>query len=239
MPARERLRQCGRDEPRDFRKAVCCHALVGVTDVRIGEAVEHGVAVGGQVDGAGLIGRETRDDIVGHVVVRHAVDGRHGTAFVNRVQPQQRAGPGDAAMAGVEHANLCFFVRQHRRDELDAHTFERWPPGTEIVFHHPLRKGFGHHGAAVLPAGLCGHAFAQGVGRAWRDAIDHRVRRAGMCVEPCNEAAVAWFAAQREELAQAAAEALAVVAQVVAIEQREWRAATLQAQVQQTGQRAV
>ena len=74
--------------------AVHRHALVGVADRRVAEAVEHGVAVGGQVDRAGA---QAGNGVVGDVVERQLADLGVVRALVDVEEAGQRAGPGDAA----------------------------------------------------------------------------------------------------------------------------------------------
>ncbi len=91
-------------------------------------------------------------------------------------QPDERARPCDAAMARVQDADFGFLVGQHGFDELCTHPLPRRTARAEPVFDHPLDERFAHHRACVVKAGGGAHAFADVVGRARRDAIDHRVR---------------------------------------------------------------
>lgn len=152
----------GRDEPGNLGEAVHRHALVGVADGRVAEAVQHHVAVGGQVDGAGLPGAaETRDGVVGHVVVGHLTDGSVVRAFVDEAVGRQRAGPGDAAVRGVQQADLGLFIGLHVFDHLHTHALPLGPAGHEAVFDHPLDEALGGDGGAVIAAGGGLHAGAQ------------------------------------------------------------------------------
>src|SRR5580698_8155023 len=62
----------------------------------------------------------------------------------------QRAGPRDAAMSGIEHADFGFLVRQHGIDEFHAGFLPCRPSGNELILDDPLREGFAHNWATVV-----------------------------------------------------------------------------------------
>src|SRR6185295_5361587 len=138
-------------------------------------------------------------------VVRALVDVGHAA---------QRAGPGDAAVAGVEDADLGFLVRRHRRHHLHADALPIGPAVAEIVFDHPLDEALADHRRAVVPPGGRFHALAHVGCGARRDAIDHRVGAADVRVDPGAQRTVADLL---DELNQTGAHLVAVVAQVVAV----------------------
>jgi len=137
-------------------------------------------------------------------------------AFVDELQPDERTGPGDATVRGVEQPDLGFLVRRHRIDQLDADALPVRASGDEVVFDHPLDEALRRDRRCIVQPGGLAHALAQFRRRAWRDAIDHGVRAGGVGTDPVEQHSVA---GQGDELQQAATETLAVVAQVVAVEQ--------------------
>ena len=79
-------------------------------------------------------------------------------------------------MRYVEHADFGLFVGNHRFHQLHAHFFERGAHVIfEIIFNHPLDKGFAHHRRLVGNTSLRLNARGQIFGRARHNAVDHGI----------------------------------------------------------------
>jgi hypothetical protein len=127
------------------------------------------------------------------------------------------AGPGDAAVRGVEDADLGLLVGLHRIDQLHAHAAPVGAAGCKVVFDHPLDEALTRDRGCVVAPGGGLHARAQFGRRARRDAVDHRVGAGGVRLHPREQIGIARALG---ELEQPGTETVAVVAQVVAVEQR-------------------
>ena len=216
------LAHCRSHEPRDLGVGIHGHALIGVPDGRIPEALQHDVAVGGEVDGTGMLRRgQARNRVIGHIVPRDAANRRIARAFVDGLMAHQRARPGDAAVGRVQDADLRFLVGVDGLDHLHADPLPGRAAIAEIVLDHPLNEALAHDGRGIIPAGRALHALGDIGRRARRDAVHHGVRTAGVRHHPVVQPAVVQ---QCDELQQAAAETFAVVPQVVAVEQRDFAA---------------
>ncbi|MNV54341.1 hypothetical protein D3C71_1465310 [compost metagenome] len=166
----------GCNEARNFGKAIGRYTLVGVANGRVGKTLQHHIAVGGQVDGTGVTGlAQTGDGIVGDVVVSHLANGRCTHAFVDVLQPAERSGPRDTAMAGVENADLGFFIWLHGLHQFHTHALPSRATSNEIILDHPLNEALGRDRRRIIPASGVTHAATQVGRRAWRDAVHHGV----------------------------------------------------------------
>ncbi|KAF1057090.1 MAG: hypothetical protein GAK39_06412 [Variovorax sp.] len=139
-------------------------------------------------------------------------------ALVDEAEAHQRAGPGDTAVGGVEDADLGFLVGLHRVDQFDTHARPVGAAGREVVLDDPLDEALAGDRGRVVATGGGLHARAQLGRRARRDAVDHGIGAARVRLRPGQQLGIA---RALDELEQAGAEALAVVAQVVAVQQRE------------------
>ena len=237
LATRQAFDQCWPDEAWNLRETVHGNALVGITDCRVAEAVEHDIAIGRQVDRTGVLGPvEAGDDVVGDVGVRKAPDHRVVRSFVDVGHASQRARPGDAAVSRIENANLRFLVGLHRGDHLGANVLPGWAAGDKAVLDHPLDETLGHDRRVVSPSNGRRHALGNVGRRPRRDAIDHCIGAAGVGLDPARERVVA---GQHDELHQSAARAVAVVAQVVAVEQRHRASAAVHSRAQYRSQHRV
>jgi hypothetical protein len=106
----------------------------------------------------------------------------------------------------------------------------------EPVFDHPLNESLAHERGRVVHAGGGLHPFDHGGGGARCDAVHHGVGAAGVGLHPSQQ----FGALQRgQELHQALARTIAVVAQVVAIEQGHRSSTGQAARVEQRAQSTV
>ena len=108
----------------------------------------------GEVDRSWMLRRrQAGDDVVGDVVVRDLPHRGIARAFVNELVADQRAGPGDRAVAGIQDADLGFLVRIDGVDHLHTDLLPRRPAVAEVVLDHPLNEALAHHRRGVVPAG--------------------------------------------------------------------------------------
>ena len=169
----------------DFRETVGSNALIGIFDVRIGKALQHHIAVFGQIN---QIVAEAGNHVFGYIIVRQFVGGFQIGAVVNIQFAQQRTRPSNCCVRHVEDADFGFFVRHHRFHQFHAHFFQCGADIVfEIVFNHPLDKGFAHHRGFVGNAGSRFDARRQVFGRARYDAVNHGVRRGNVGFHPFDD----------------------------------------------------
>ena len=219
----------GQDEARDLREAVGGDALVGVADGVVAEALQHHVAVGRQVHG--IVGaRQAGDHVVGGVVEGQLA--HHGITrpFMDVLVPAQCAAPGNAAVGGIEQADLRFLVGIDRGYQFGTDLFPGGAAGREIVLDDPLQIALGAQRGIVVASGGGLDACLQLRRRARRDAVDHGVGEAHVGVDPAQDVGVTDLLG---EVAQASSHPVAVVAQVVAVLQRDGTSTGLLAGAQQ------
>ena len=233
LTPRQPVAHGGRNHARNFGERVHRHALVGVFQRRVAEALQHHVTVAFQVNRAGP---QHRYGVVGHVVKGDLANLRVQCAFVDVAVASQRTGPGDAAVGCVEQADLGFFMRSDRRHHFNPDRLPGRAAIGEVVFNHPLDEALAHDCRRVVTAGRgldpqrhirCGPG---------RDAVHHAVGAGGVGFHPGQQRRVGQLF---DKLQQATARALAVMAQVVAAKQRDRRAALQHAMPQNGGERAV
>ena len=144
---RQALAKSRRDEAWDLGVTIHRHTLIAVETSAIAEAIQHDVAIGGEVDWAR---DQAGNHIVADIVMREAAYDRVVRSFVNEAITNQRAGPGNATVTRVEDTNLGLLVRSHRFDHLHPDLLPLRAGVAEIFFDDPLDEALAHHRNRVL-----------------------------------------------------------------------------------------
>ncbi|MNS54072.1 hypothetical protein D3C72_868520 [compost metagenome] len=133
----------------------------------------------------------------------------------------QESQVGQRQMAAVEQLDLHVFVGRDVVGELHADLFPGRATVDEIVFQHPLHKGFADHRPGIVHPMLVRQLQAvRGAGHR-RDAVDHGVGETDVGVDPVAQ----WAVVQGGEGQQGLAGDGAIVRQVIAGHQGEGRCA--------------
>jgi hypothetical protein len=90
-------------------------------------------------------------------------------------------------MAGIEQAELHFFVGEHVSCHLRANLFPLRAALHEVIFDHPLLEGFSHYGPSIIDSKFFFDQSAMLVGGRGSDAIDHAVWEQAFLRHPIPE----------------------------------------------------
>ena len=150
--------------------------------------------------------------------------------------PAQCSAPGNAAVGGIEQTDLRFLVGINGGNQFGAYLFPGRAAGSEIVLDDPLQIALGAQRGVVVASGGGLDACLQLGRRTWRDAVDHGVGEAHVGIDPGQDVGVTDLLG---EVPQATPHPITVVAQVVAVLQRDGAATGLLAGAQQRDEGAV
>ncbi len=176
----------------------------------VGEAVHQRLFVLGQVDAR--YWRQVRRDVQVHVGahVRHEHRVVHG--LVHEPVTLEKAQVGQRQVAAVEQADLHFFIGRHVIGELHPHFFPGRAAVDEVVFQHPLHKGFAHHWPGIVDAVLVVQLQAMGGAGHGRNAVDHGIGETHVGLDPVVQVGIVQGGKRQQRLARDGA----VVRQVIA-----------------------